>query len=285
MKLINSDVEIWKQGYTLEEIYKHIEKCGRVCYKSEDKITDDSYIKFCDMLKRSGHLSVFEHGTVYLKIDVVAFVYEFIVNQFIKNKYSKVNMSPDGRIAYITTNMRVILENDWEHYLGYMHEPSPEHKRRITAHFNCSIGTSREFNRHRVNSISEQSTRYCNYSKNKFGNQLTFTIPTFLEDRIAPINRYIHIPDVIEDTIIDEYLCNLSNAEKSYFNLIALGCKPQEAREALPLSTATELVHTAFESDWNHFIELRTASGAHPDAQKLANSLKNLIYNADSRGR
>lgn len=291
MKLINSSVEIWKQkGYDVENILKHIEKCGRVCYKSEDKITTDSYIKFTDMLKSAHHFSVFEHGTVYLKIWKAGG--SPIVDKYKRNPYSRVvsywnsvqRNVYDSPTYYITTNMRVILENGWEDDLQFICEPTEYHEERITAHFICSIGISREFNRHRVDSVSEQSTRYCNYSKNKFGNQITFIIPTFLEGKLNPVTGYLHIPDIIKDTISDEYLCSLSNAEKSYFNLIACGCKPQEAREVLPLSTATELIHTAYKSDWDHFFDLRTASSAHPDAQKLANILKNLIYNAKSGG-
>jgi thymidylate synthase (FAD) len=286
MKLINSSVEVWKQkGYDVENILKHIEKCGRVCYKSEDKITTDSYIKFTNMLKSAHHFSVFEHGTVYLKIWKAGG--SPIVDKYKRNPYSRVvsywnsvqRNVYDSPTYYITTNMRVILENDWEDDLQFICEPTEYHEKRITAHFICSIGISREFNRHRVDSVSEQSTRYCNYSKNKFGNELTFIKPEW----VANLNSKGYTEKNSDS--IREFFHMLEANENSYMLLINKGLKPQEAREVLPLSTATELIHTAYKSDWDHFFDLRTANSAHPDAQKLANSLKNLIYNADSRGR
>jgi thymidylate synthase (FAD) len=240
------------------------------------------------MLKSKHHLSVFEHGTVYLKVNNTIETYQQLYKDFFNNPYSKATYF--NGFFYVTTNMRVIIENNLENYLIYICEPTEHHDKRITAHFNCSIGISREYNRHRSNSVSEQSTRYCNFSKEKFNNEITFVIPSTMDKKT--IEYFISNPGTTaeydwdytdaekETSAVALWYQAMESAESSYFDLIERGWKPQQAREVLPLSTATELIHTAFESDWNHFIELRTASGAHPDAQKLANILNNLIHNA-----
>lgn len=113
----------------------------------------------------------------------------------------------------------------------------------------------------RVNSISEQSTRYCNYSKDKFGNAITYIIPNDCTSLIDGTDAEIELIDAYQD------------AQRHYLNLIDLGWKPQQARRVLPLGTATELIHTAFVSDWKHFFELRDHNAAHPQAIELAKPL------------
>jgi thymidylate synthase (FAD) len=286
MRLINSDVEIWKQGYTLTDIYKHIERCGRVCYKSEGKITDDSYIKFCDMLKRSGHLSVFEHGTVYLKVPTAK-----IPAWFLSNPYSRILY--DEYDCFIVTNMRVIIENALEWLLDYICEPLNPHVQRITAHFICDRGVSHEFVRHRKFSFSQESTRYCNYSKDKFNHELTYIIPSNVD--IEPIRgSFMEIDNAWmkshrnastkEDSTMATFLGILSECEDYYFLLLDRGWKPQEARQVLPNALKTELVMTGLIYNWDEFFKLRASERAHPDAQKLAIKLQNIMYNAASSG-
>ena len=141
-----------------------------------------------------------------------------------------------------------------------------------------------EFVRHRVMSFAQESTRYCNYSKDKFGNELTFIIPCWLD---IPTGQYIYwdgdwcdidkmkiqLPEG-EHKDIDAFLWTLNNAETHYTLLINSGWKPQEARAILPNSLKTELVVTGFVSDWKHFFELRCDSAAHPQARELAIPLK-----------
>jgi thymidylate synthase (FAD) len=271
MKLIDSSVEIWKQGYTLEDIYKHIERCGRICYKSEDKITESSYKKFIENLKSKTHFSVFEHGTVYLTVPTYSKDFDTLFHRYRSNPYSIVHIPFDEACVHITTNMRVILEHHYEEDLKYICEPTESHYKRITAHVICSISTSREWNRHRVFSVSEQSSRYCNYSKDKFGNKITFIKPEW----VTKLNSKGYTEKNSDS--IREFLHILEADENSYMLLINKGLKPQEAREVLPLSTATEVVYTGFEDDWKHFFDLRCAESAHPDVRKLANKLKLLI--------
>jgi thymidylate synthase (FAD) len=174
----------------------------------------------------------------------------------------------DEKCVHITTNMRVVLEHKWEEDLRYICEPTESHYKRITALFICDRGVSHELVRHRVMSFSQESTRYCNYSKDKFGNELTFIKPEW-------VNKIEECP--IEDATPLEFTLRLEEIEKTYFNLLKYGCKPQEARAVLPNALKTEIVVTGFEDDWKHFFDLRCSESAHPDIRKLANKLKLLI--------
>lgn len=297
MKIIEPKVELIKpEGYDLNSIYKMIEIGGRTCYKSDNKITEDSAKKFVEMIKTNNHLSVFEHGTVYLKLEHFSPVIDYnyvttieIVLKYKENKYSKVldyNHNLITKSYYITTNMRVIIENGWEDDLKYLCEPTEYHEKRYTFRFTTQIAITRESNRHRVNSISEQSTRYCNYSKDKFDNQISINLPTWIDRGDAEIQpkfedycKSVAIGQNNGWDAIDYWLFANLACEYSYMNLIRLGWKPQQARVVLPLDTNTEVVYTAFESDWKHFIELRTSTAAHPDIRILAEEVKKMINN------
>ena len=296
MKLINSKVEILEPtGYTIDDIYKQIEIAGRTCYKSEDKITPTSAKEFVDRMIKSGHGAMLEHGTVYLDIPNSAGNYN-LVPFFASNPYSKVVIKPlDDRVHnYITTNFRVIVENFAEEYipdvLQYICEPTEFHEKRISVRWTCDRGVSHEFVRHRVFSFAQESTRYCNYSKDKFGNELTFIIPTWLS---IPEGNYTYcdgdwvdvnkqVIQLSEDEVnIHSFLNTLDCSEYQYTMLINAGWKPQQARQILPNALKTELVMTGFESDWKHFFELRCDTAAHPDARKLALELYNKLYNKE----
>jgi len=187
MKIINPRVEIL-DDVNGREMLKRIEKIGRVCYKSEDKITEESSIAFVTNILKSGHESVIEHEKV---------------------------------------SVRVI----------------------------CDRGVSHEIVRHRLASYSQESTRYCNYSKDKFGGELTFIKPCFWD----------------EDS--DEYEIwknNMATVEDTYNSLIAIGAKPQEARSVLPNSLKTEIVMTMNLREWRLFFKLRTSEKAHPQMREVA---------------
>lgn len=284
MKLIKPSFEIWNQPAGLEGVYKQIERVGRVCYKSEDKITEDSAKPFVDRMIKSGHGAMLEHGTVYLKVFNVIENSE-LIDKYKSNKYSVVKEGTEvynchGDILYgsckcITTNYRVLVENGWLDDLKYICKPTEFHEKRITVHFVCDRGVSHEFVRHRVMSFAQESTRYCNYSKDKFGNELTFIQPCWLDDERLKLYGPYHT--VIRDKSLESiFIASLNNAEKDYIDLIDLGWKPQEARAVLPNSLKTELVVTGFVSDWNHFFDLRargTTGAPHPQAKELAEPL------------
>lgn len=284
MKLIKPSFEIWNQPAGLEGVYKQIERVGRVCYKSEDKIAEDSAKPFVDRMIKSGHGAMLEHGTVYLKVFNVIENSE-LIDKYKSNKYSVVKEGTEvynchGDILYgsckcITTNYRVLVENGWLDDLKYICKPTEFHEKRITVHFVCDRGVSHEFVRHRVMSFAQESTRYCNYSKDKFGNELTFIQPCWLDDERLKLYGPYHT--VIRDKSLKSiFIASLNNAEKDYIDLIDLGWKPQEARAVLPNSLKTELVVTGFVSDWNHFFDLRargTTGAPHPQAKELAEPL------------
>lgn len=290
MKLIESSVQIIEE----KDPYKMIELAGRTCYKSEDKITENSAKEFVDRMIKLGHGAMLEHGTVYLTITATSPE----VRKYEINPYSRVKkISVDGinGRAYITTNYRVLVENKWLDDLKYQCDPTPSHEKRITVKFICDRGVSHEFVRHRVFSFAQESQRYCNYSKDKFNNECTFIIPSWLNDFPECIIRdsiggYMYPSDYYRENLDGSFRGNvifmthtkylidsLFKAEKNYNNLISSGWKPQEARAVLPNAIKTELVMTGFESDWEGFFKLRCSGAAHPDAKKLADELKSLM--------
>lgn len=266
MKLIESSVQIIEE----KDPYKMIELAGRTCYRSENNITKDSAKEFVDRMIKLGHGAMLEHGTIYLKIDKTedghlppARLYWSDGNH---KKYTRVRKH--GNSIYVTTNLRVIVENNRLDDLQYQVDPTEHHEKRITVKFICDRGVSHEFVRHRVFSFAQESQRYCNYSKDKFNNEITFIMPSW----------WNYNSSIIESG--ERYFCEiLQKCEDYYKSLLDMGYKPQEARVVLPNATKTELVMTGFESDWEHFLSLRTSKNAHPDAQKLANELKELLTN------
>lgn len=284
MRLIKPYFEIWNQPSSLEGVYKQIERVGRVCYKSEDKITEDSAKPFVDRMIKSGHGAMLEHGTVYLKRDStkednLEWAERYLLSPYSRISYGGGSHRVDGILhntVYVTSNYRVLMEQGWLDDLQYICEPTEFHEKRITVHFVCDRGVSHEFVRHRVMSFAQESTRYCNYSKDKFGNELTFIQPCWLDDERLKLYGPYHT--VIRDKSPESiFIANLNNAEKDYLDLIRLGWKPQEARAVLPNSLKTELIVTGFVSDWNHFFRLRSriaeTGKPHPQAEELAEPL------------
>lgn len=284
MKLIKPSFEIYEQGPGLEGIYEAIERAGRTCYKSkrpEGRTAKD----FVDRMIASQHYAMLEHGTVYLKIRKGTYAYSHYVvvcepdDDFMSSSrelsyrpYTKVNIQDD--YIYVTTNYRVLVENGWLDDLKYLCEPTEYHEKRVTVRFTTDRGVSHEFVRHRVFSFAQESTRYCNYSKDKFGNELTFIIPSWMDSNEQSINT----KQGFGVKPREELFAFLGKSERHYFKLLELGWTPQQARQVLPNALKTELVMTGFISDWQHFFSLRTSIIAetgkpHPDASALADSL------------
>jgi len=190
MKIIPASIEIMSP-LDSKALMEHLERCGRVCYKSEDKIADGSAEKFIANIIKRGHEAVLEHFS-------------------------------------------------------------------FTVKFVCDRGVSHEIVRHRIAAYCQESTRYCNYSKDGFGNEITVIRPCYL----APDTKGWH-----------EWAGACQIAENTYFRLLEWGCTPQEARAVLPTSLKTELVMTADIREWRHFFKLRTAPAAHPQMQEVADML------------
>ena len=255
MKLIESKVEVIEQQPGLDGVYKQVELAGRTCYRSSDKITEDSAKEFVDRMIKSKHGAMLEHGTVYLKIPALSYFPD--LEEFNTNPYTKVFYFEED--WYVTTNLRVLVENDWLDYLRYISEPTEHHEKRITARFTCDRGVSHEIVRHRVMSFAQESQRYVGYDKEKFGSEVTFIKPHWYDEEFPACLTWVE---------------SLKDAEQKYMDLREAGLKAQDARGVLPNATKTEIVVTGFESDWEHFFELRTAGAAHPDIRKLALELQ-----------
>ena len=272
MRLIKPSVEIIRQEeYDLNHIFKFIELAGRTCYKSEDKITEDSAKNFVDRMIKSGHGAMLEHGTVYLTIPNTN-ITDNELYRYISSPYFSVFRGDCD--TYITTNYRVIIENDWNESIKYITAPSKFHEKRTTVKFICDRGVSHEFVRHRVFSFAQESTRYCNYTKDKFNNELTFIIPCWIKD-LEEGNYYAYCEyHHSKNDTSKRWFDSCMSSEFVYTNLIEEGWKPQEARAVLPNSLKTELIMTGFDSDWQNFFKLRCAPNAHPQAKELADMLK-----------
>lgn len=191
MKIINAGFEI-ENKEVFEGMLERIEKVGRTCYKSEDKITTESAPKFVEMIINRGHEAMLEHGGM------------------------------------------------------------------ISVRFIADRGVSHELVRHRIASFAQESTRYCNYSKGKFGEELTFIKPCFWE---LGSNEY------------SAWYYEMKNAESAYMTLIQMGAQPQEARSVLPNSLKTEIVVSANPREWRGFFKLRTPEAAHPQMREVTRPL------------
>lgn len=312
MKIITPSVEIINQKPGLQGIYEQIELAGRTCYasshvieydKNDNSITAEKFVK---RMIDSKHLAMCEHGTVYLKstydVSAIGSWDHSIARRYSNNKYSVVNYDEymDLKSIYVTTNLRVLIENDWLDDLQYLCEPTEYHEKRVTVRFQTDRGVSAECNRHRVDSMAERSTRYCNYSKNKFNNEITITANSDISELQANVclntwsenrdpfyemcDHIAHFEGEEQFEIIDYWLFANLTCEWSYMNLLSKGWKPQQARRVLPLDLHTELVHTAFISDWKRFLDMRykgTTGTPHPDmlliSSPLYEKLKELI--------
>lgn len=268
MKLINQSYEICKtHGYTLQDVYKDIERAARVSYKSEDKITEDSAEKMVERLINMKHYSPLEFGTIYLRVrDVVCcgIISEAHAEGCMGKQWVRVNkvdeVESDGRHVtnyYITTNYRFIVENKLEKLLQYMCEPTEHHKRRTTVKFTTNRAMTHELVRHRSMSFIQESQRFVAYDKDKFGSELIFIKPVWEQSEN-------------EETLMR---LTLSHIEETYMKLRELGLKPQQTRQILPNATKTEIYMCGFDDDWDHFFDLRDKDVVDPQMYDLAHKL------------
>ena len=268
MKLINQSFKFINQtDFSLVGIKKHIERCARVSYKSEDKITDTSYEKFVSMLKSREHDRPLEFGTVHLKMMFSDFQ-EFTDNLLTLGIFNDIWIKSTyvGDIVYITTNYRYYLDitkhlpNVREHFTEEDNEYYPK---RYTVHMILDRGVMDEFRTHVGLSHLAESTRYCNYSKDKFGNEITFIKPCWLN---LPTDYAVYSGDNDSDYFIQA----LEDAENWYLSLLKEGWTPQQARSVLPLGIKSELISCGFEDAWKNFFYRRDANDAHPMAREIA---------------
>ena len=277
MKLIKQSFKFVNQkGFTLKDIYKHIEYCARISYKSQDKITDTSYEKFVNMLESRGHDRPLEFGTVHLKMilpDFQGFMNSLLTLGILNNIWIK--SAHVGDIVYITTNYRYYLDiiKYFPNVKEYFTEEDNEYyPKRYTVHMILDRGVMDEFRTHVGLSHLAESTRFVNYSKKKFGREVTFIKPCWLD---IPLGDY-GISSLPGDNILGleeearVFIDSLLDAEDYYMTLLSQGWTPQQARSVLPLGIKSELISCGFEDVWENFFKRRDAPDAHPMAQEIA---------------
>lgn len=303
MEFLVAGYEIIEQEPGLIGMYKAAELPGRTCYGSQDRITETSAEPFCKGLMKTNHGAPLEHGTVYLKCELgdeelffneetgrMAVVsHKGELDHYITNNYSKVNC--DEKYMYVTTNLRVLFENNWLDDLKYWCEPTEYHEKRIQVRFTVDRFTGEEFLRHRKGSFNRESTRYVLFTREKFGGgSIKYIIPVWMLDQKLKIDHYAendvtwYANSVLEHERTGQplselfyWMCSLKFAEWSYSNLVnKCGWTAQMARTVLPCAISSPLIMTAFVDDWKHFFNLRakgTTGKPHPQAFELAEPL------------
>lgn len=266
MKLIENKIEKLEQKYDMLGIYEQIEIAGRTAYKSLDKIEYDENGRsktakaFVDKMIELGHGSPLEHGTIYLLIHSN----DDNMRNYYFNKYSTCNLLPyldneNHSIWAVTTNYRVLVENNLLDDLEFLCEPTEYHEKRTTFRLTCARVQADSFVRHRVFSFLMESTRYCNYSNGKFDKEITIVKPTRW-DELGGNTKLLKLA--------------WGAAEYYYMELIKNKVKPEDARDLLPLQLKTELIMTGTESQWEQFFKLRISDHAHHDAKYIAEKIK-----------
>lgn len=323
MKIIEPSVEYWQQGAGMEGVWNQIAKATRVCYQSKPREGESSEdfvkriilkpaliegslddLEHCKFNFDKMHGGMLEHGTVYITVPPYIAADKISAKAFtilIINKYSKVNTVNNW--DYITTNLRVLFEENILDCLKYITEPTEHHVKRYTFSVITDIGVTREMNRHRKFSIAEQSTRYCDLTKDKFGNSLSFPLPSWIDKDLLETSEVDNclLSDMSADlnlaTTEDINNFKVHNGTENwddidfyiYANLVAQYCyqalrnrgwRPEQARQVLPLGLKTQAIYTAFVDDWEHFLKLRAdniSGKAHPNAKLIAGKIRDEI--------
>ena len=306
MKYLEDKVEYIEQEPGIEGMFKMMEKAARVCYKTENLIKEGSAHKIIeDVIIPSGHTSVLEFGTVYLKYKI------FQIPKYLKyvfDRYSRVRWRMSG--VYVTTTYRTIMQGgykdpveaiqnkfdkDWKSDLEYWCEPTKYHHKRHCFKFIMDRVGSQSVERHRGVwgiSYAQESTRFCNYNQKKFDSNITYSLPSKFYDLIAKYNKEDIIKrncregtplDMNEWSLEDRldflrrcsdewmiYESALMKAEDSYKLLIDIGWKPEDARGVLNLDVKTEFMMCAYREDWRMWLFRRLDKHAHPHIRKIA---------------
>lgn len=317
MRILEPSVALVAGNVPYTDRAKHVELCGRVCYKSEDKITDGSAEKFIAGIIKHGHEAVLEHARVTLDLSGNRETYLLLASSVCQRMRAEglhdyLTFTHYDKVYVVSGNMRAwrdicmymfrnglffprTIKRMWAENAPFFPEffdpggpyiydtltdinPSkdvptfedPELRMRhswYTLRFVCDRGISHEIVRHRPASYSQESTRYCNYSKASFGGEISVIQPYYLHDG---------------DTDYLAWKLACTAAETAYFDMLAAGRTAQEARCVLPTSLKTELVMTATADEWIHFLQLRTAEDAHPQMREVATLARNILVEQDA---
>lgn len=265
MKIVDPEVEIIHE----ENPLRRIELCGRVCYKSERKITDDSAKIFVEKLVERGHTSVLEHARVIVPGKRVIDLTVPYLNECKEAPYGmkyRIRLASDNR----GRNIYMVNVRDFCAIGGKPDELETLKNADdyMTVRFTCDRAIANELVRHRVFSFSQESTRYVNYEKR----ELAFVRPIPFEWAELSVDQ-AELSDCMADPRFQTWILGCEQAEANYLHLIREGCHPQEARAVLPLSVKTELIMTGTFPQWSEMLKLRLHHSAHPQMRYLMQML------------
>ena len=292
VRIVEENSEIYKLN-KLEDICTHIERCGRTCYKSENLITQETAIPFISGILKSGHESVIEHANVIFSMPITEHNRKIFEMRDIRGLYSSIekDLTQNIDVIVVSGNMRAFRDMariyDIHDFLlavniplffikegatpyftelkieGVQQSRFSELHNYVTTHSICDVGAYKDITRHRLASFSIESTRYCNYSKGKFGAELTMIEPCNIEKG---------------SEMYAEWLRVMNEIEKGYMQLAALGAKGDQLRMLLPHSTKADMIMTANVAEWKHIFSLRCHSAAHPSVRYVMKIILSECY-------
>lgn len=310
MKFVEDNVKFIEQQPGIDGMFKMMERAARICYKTEDRIEDGSARRIIEnTIIPSGHTSVLEFGTVYLKFNIAQVCKYF---KYVLDRYSRVAFH--GVNVYVTTTYRTIIQGDykdpveaiknkfdkdWKKDLKYWTEPTKYHHKRYCFLFVMDRVGSQSVMRHRGVwgiSYAQESTRYVNYSNKRFSSSLSISLPSKFYELVEKLQKDDTVDkhlvkydtDIISDWKIEDqidfvrYYCKdwqeyekaLKQSEDSYMKLTGYEWKPQDARGVLNLDVKTEFMMCAYKEDWKMWLFRRLDQHAHPHIQWFAHKIK-----------
>lgn len=286
VKIVQASSEIYSLN-KIEDICTHIERCGRTCYKSENLITNETAIPFITGILKSGHESVIEHANVIFSMPDIPQNRKIFEMRDIRG----LNISCEKNLIVVSGNMRALRDIARQHHVhdflltignplfyiaenaspvltglkieGVQQSRFSEMHNYVTTHSTCDIGAYKDITRHRLASFSIESTRYCNYSKGKFGSELTMIEPCNIEKGSEMYHEWLNCMEAIE---------------KTYMKMAELGAKGDQLRMTLPHSSKADMIMTANLTEWKHIFSLRCHMAAHPSVRVVMKKMLQELY-------
>lgn len=292
VKIVDASTEIYHLD-SLDNLCTHIEKCGRTCYKSENLITNETAIPFISGILKSGHESVIEHANVIFSMPDTEKNRHILTMKDVRGMNISIEKDPliNKEVIVVSGNMRAFRDiarqygaHDFLTLIGnplfYIKpdaEPSFENVKiesvqssrfselhnYITTHSVCDLGAYKDITRHRLASFSIESTRYCNYSKGKFGSELTVIDPCNIEK---------------DSPMYEEWLKCMNMIEATYMKMAEMGGKGDQLRMLLPHSIKADMIMSSNITEWRHIFSLRCHSAAHPSVRLVMKMMLEKFY-------
>ncbi|MBR5598753.1 MAG: FAD-dependent thymidylate synthase [Alphaproteobacteria bacterium] len=292
VKIVSIDTEIYELD-NIDDILTHIERCGRTCYKSENLITNETAVPFISGILKSGHESVIEHANIIFSMPNNENNQKIFEMKDIRGLNISVEQDENinEKVIVVSGNLRALRDiartyniHDFLYAINksifYIKEDENTvfeglkiegiQKSRfsqihnyITTHSILDVGAYKDITRHRLASFSIESTRYCNYSKGKFGSELTMIEPSNIEKGTP---------------MYDEWLKGVTSIEETYMRMAELGAKGDQLRMLLPHSTKADMIMTANVAEWKHICNLRCHMSAHPSVRAVMYKMLDKFY-------